>query len=221
MDYDRQLEKEFFDYLLSIGYPKESIIYQPATHPVQSMKCYRPSFALINPENEEYLGIIEIKESRIADGKNIYRNMSDYCKVIAKKSLPVYIVSTSEDEDAPFILNSFDETGCINAIDHHLFPEFKTLSVKESTDRKSDLRTRSANVSDKFRSVCWLASFILFSLAISDVVFKELYDVTLLTAERLSILGGALALIVIPFAQKFKGLGIEWEKSTAGNKSES
>jgi hypothetical protein len=33
----------------------------------------------------------------------------------------------------------------------------------------------------------------------------------LLTTEIMALLGAAVALIVIPFAQKFKGLGIEWE----------
>ena len=42
----------------------------------------------------------------------------------------------------------------------------------------------------------------------------------LLTAEQTSLIGAALALalIVNPFAQKFKGLGIEWEKVAGSSK---
>ena len=219
MAYDRKLEKQFFDYLLSIGYPKESIVYQPAIHPVQSMNCYRPSFTLIDPEKNENLAIIEVRECKVGEGKFIYQNMCDYRKVIGSDSIPVYVVSTSDHEDVPFLLYSFYENGDVNVIDRSLFPEFKTLSAKESTERKVDLRSRSADVSDKFRKVCWSVSIVLFVLAVSDFFCKELYGTTLLTAERISIIGGALALLVIPFAQKFKGLGIEWEKTESATKS--
>ncbi|MCM8490992.1 hypothetical protein M7959_07750, partial [Enterobacter hormaechei subsp. xiangfangensis] len=36
-----------------------------------------------------------------------------------------------------------------------------------------------------------------------------------------ALLGACVALIVIPFAQKFKGLGIEWEKVKNPNSEES
>jgi hypothetical protein len=39
-------------------------------------------------------------------------------------------------------------------------------------------------------------------------------DIVILNTERMAILGACVALIIIPFAQKFKGLGIEFEKAT-------
>ncbi|MNF63146.1 hypothetical protein D3C85_773060 [compost metagenome] len=220
MTYDRELEKHFFEYLISIGYPRNSIIYQPAIHPVQNMMCYRPSFALIDPKKNEHIAIIEVKECKIGGGSSIYKNMRDYSKAVGSDSIPVYIISTDYSDASPFLLHSLDDKGEIITIDHSLFPSFEALSAKESTDRKVDLRIRREYISDKFRKICWVASSLFFILVALDFFLKEFYDIGLLTAERISLLGGALALIVIPFAQKFKGLGIEWEKIVNSNESE-
>ena len=50
------------------------------------------------------------------------------------------------------------------------------------------------------------------SVVIADFVCAQ-YEIELLTTERMALLGACVALVVIPFAQKFKGLGIEWEKA--------
>lgn len=223
MDYDRKLEKSFFEYLLSIGYPKESIAYQPGIQPVRHMQCYRPSFALIDPKTNEYLAIVEVKEAKIHEegpGGFIYENMIDYRKALGANSVPVFIVSTNYKDSSPFLLHSFNEQGEISVIDHTLFPTFEALAVKEQADRKADLRVRRDNASEKFTVVCWSVSFVLFVLVIGDFYVKIEYDRDMLTAERISLIGAALALIVVPFAQKFKGLGIEWEKIAGPNKQE-
>lgn len=220
MNYARELEKLFFEHLISIGYPRESIIYQPAAHPVQSMLCYSPSFALIDPKKNEHIAIIEVKEASIGNGSFMYKNMNDYRKAVGNDSIPVYIVSTDHSNASSFLLHSFDEKGEIKTIDNSLFPSFEALSAQESTDRKADLRVRREEIGNRFRKVCWFTSSIFFILAASDFFLKEIYDIDLLTAERISLLGCTLALIVIPFAQKFKGLGIEWEKVVNSNESE-
>ncbi len=215
MDYDRKLEKLFFEYLVSIGFPKESIAYQPAIQPVRHMQCYRPSFALIDPKTNEYLAIVEVKEAKIHEegpGGFIYENMIDYQKALGANSIPVFIVSTDFNGSSPFLLHSFDEQGRISVIDHALFPTFEALTVQEQADRKADLRVRRDSAGEKFTAVCWSVSLILFMLVVGDFYVKIKYDLDMLSAERISLIGAALALIVIPFAQKFKGLGIEWEK---------
>lgn len=223
MNYDRKLEKLFFEYLVSIGYPKEAIAYQPAVQPVRHMQCYRPSFALIDPKKNEYLAIVEVKEARMGESRKggfIYENMIDYRKALGANSIPVFIVSTDYNDTSPFLLHSFDEQGQINVIDYTLFPTFEALAVKEQADRKADLRLRRDNAGESFTMVCWSVSAILFVLVIGDFYIKKEYSLDLLTAERISLIGAALALIVIPFAQKFKGLGIEWEKVAGSSKSD-
>ncbi|MEI0695496.1 hypothetical protein SOV99_12865 [Pectobacterium aroidearum] len=46
----------------------------------------------------------------------------------------------------------------------------------------------------------------------TEFLVEEFYSIKILTAERLSLLGGSLALIALPFTQKIKGLGIERER---------
>lgn len=67
---------------------------------------------------------------------------------------------------------------------------------------------------DIFQRVTWSLAVALLLIVIADIRFN------FLTTERMALLGACVALIVIPFAQKFKGLGIEWEKVKNPNSEE-
>lgn len=56
-----------------------------------------------------------------------------------------------------------------------------------------------------------LLAIFLFLLAVIDFLFAQ-YGITLFTTERMALVGGAVGLLILPYAQKFKGLGIEWER---------
>lgn len=46
-DYHSKIEKEFAGYLVTIGYPKDSIVYEPAFLAVDGRKKYRPDFLIL------------------------------------------------------------------------------------------------------------------------------------------------------------------------------
>lgn len=48
-NYDSNIEKKFAEYLITIGYPKDSIIYEPAFLATDGRKTYRPDFLIIDP----------------------------------------------------------------------------------------------------------------------------------------------------------------------------
>ena len=193
--YHSEAEKKFSEHLLSLGYTKDSILYEPAFFANDGSRTYRPDFAIIDPEKKEYLAIIEIKADRLINNEEVLNQLKKYRHAIGNK-------------------NSLSEAGDLVKSDFNLFPTFRALTAEESAVRKNDIRQKKTETMDTFQRVSWFLAAVLFLIVIADIKFH------FLTTERMALLGASVALIVIPFAQKFKGLGIEWEKAKNANRDE-
>lgn len=215
-----QLEKKFFEYLVNLGYPKDSIIYDPSLLSVDGRHQYNPSFLIVDPIKQERLAIIEINDRELLDASCTYHNKESFRKAIRNENIQLFIVTESESpmDLFPFDLYLFSLGGKFIKSDFSLFPTFLALTAEESASRKTDLRNAKSETVETFQKISWSLAFILLAVVITDFICAQ-FNIELLTTERMALLGGAVALIVIPFAQKFKGLGIEWEKSTKVDKS--
>lgn len=132
--------------------------------------------------------------------------------------IPVFLVTPSQDQILPFDLYIFNVDGGLIPTDFSLFPTFLALTAGDTAERKDELRTEKTRTTETFQTVSWVLASILFAITIADFICAQ-YAVVLVTTERMALLGAVVALIVIPYAQKFKGLGIEWEKATKNNQS--
>lgn len=212
--YHSALEKNFAEYLVTLGYPKDSIVYEPAFLATDGKRSYRPDFAIVDPIKKERLAIIEIKGRHLKDTENTYRQLSAYSKAIEKERIPLFLVTESESPQGmfPFDLYVFNEEGALIKSDFALFPTFPALTADDSAERKTEIRKEKSETIESFQKVSWSLAGILLSVVIADFICAQ-YEIELLTTERMALLGACVALVVIPFAQKFKGLGIEWEKA--------
>lgn len=217
-DYYSRIEKEFAEYLVTIGYPKDSIVYEPAFLAADGRKKYRPDFLIIDPVKNERLAIIEIKASSQIDSRNTYEQLRAYSKAVGSDKIPVFLVTPSQDQILPFDLYIFNVDGGLIPTDFSLFPTFLALTAGDTAERKDELRTEKTRTTETFQTVSWVLASILFAITIADFICAQ-HAVVLVTTERMALLGAVVALIVIPYAQKFKGLGIEWEKATKNNQS--
>ncbi|MDO6671614.1 hypothetical protein [Cobetia amphilecti] len=212
-EYHSQIEKEFAEYLVTLGYPRDSILYEPAFLAANGRSQYRPDFLIVDPVKNERLAIIEIKGSvQISDDRK-YNQLKAYSKSVSEDNIPFYLVTPSNDSVSPFDLYIFDSDGGLIPTDFALFPTFRALTAEDAADRKSGLRTEKVDAVESFQKVSWFLAFIVFSIVVADF-FCVQNEIVLLTTERMALIGAVVALIVFPFAQKFKGLGIEWEKAT-------
>lgn len=212
--YHSQLEKKFAEYLVTLGYPKDSIVYEPAFLATDGKRAYRPDFAIVDPIKKERLAIIEIKGRHLKDTENTYNQLAAYSKAIDKERIPLFLVTESESPEGffPFDLYVFSEVGSLIKSDFALFPTFPALTADESAERKTGIRKEKTETIENFQKVSWSLAGILLLVVIADFICAQ-YEIELLTTERMALLGACVALVVIPFAQKFKGLGIEWEKA--------
>jgi hypothetical protein len=210
-----KFEADFAAFLKDHGYPENSIYYEPAIRATES-RFYDPDFLIVDPNNGERLAIIEVK-SRITGSFHELKNQIDgYKKSLGDIGLPAFVVAPSDTPIAgqPFDLFVFDKSGELEKVDFRLFPNFYALSTNKTAEKKKEIKAEKDAVAGSFEKLSWCLAAILVVIIVADFICSQ-YDMTLVTTERLTLLGGAFALLIIPFAQKFKGLGIEWERATS------
>jgi len=212
-EYHLKIDKEFAEYLVAIGYPRDSIVYEPAFFASDDRNQYRPDFLIIDPVKKERLAIIEIKGTGQLNAESTYRQLRAYSKSVGEDNIPVFLVTPSKNDMHPFDLYIFDVDGGLVPTDFALFPTFRALTAEDTAERKSGLRTEKVQAVESFQKVSWILAFIVLAIVVADFICAQ-NEIVLLTAERMALLGAAVALVIIPFSQRFKGLGIEWEKAT-------
>lgn len=212
-EFHSKLEADFATYLTSLGYPDGSLIFEPSIKTVGKIR-YQPDFLIIDPSNNERLALIEVK-GRILDRiESVKEQLNMYRAELGDPSLPVFLAIQSEEYVAehPFELLKLRYDNEFEKVDLRLFPTFMALSTNKAADKKKEITDKKKEVSTSFETLSRWMAVVLVSLVVADFICS-FFSITLLTAERLTLLGGSVVLVVIPYAQKFKGLGIEWEKS--------
>ena len=63
------------------------------------------------------------------------------------------------------------------------------------------------NTLNYFQVICWVVAFLLFIVLLLDIL-----KIVSMTPERLALVGGIVALVIIPFAKKLRILGVEFER---------
>jgi len=124
-----------------------------------------------------------------------------------------YLVSVKENAafEEPFDFYYADADGKVNRLPIDLFPTFKSLSSSIVAGKRAKFEKSREETKDHFQSACWgLSGFVLIAL-IADFILDR-FSIELLDTTRLTLLGIVVALVVIPFAQKFKVLGLEYER---------
>ena len=161
------------------------------------------------------MAIIEVKGKIIDRIDSLKGQLNDYRIAIGDTSVPAFLATPSEAYVAehPFDVFQLKDDGSFEKIDLRLFPTFAALSTNKAVEKKKEISDKKDDISNSFEIISRWAASTLTVLVVADFVCS-LFNIKLLTAERLTLLGGVVALIVIPYAQKFKGLGIEWEKAS-------
>lgn len=206
------VERNFFEYLATMGFPQSSVVYEPTFQPIGEGRRYRPDFALIDPATKEPLAIIEIKGR--SDPETLSRaaqQVRAYLAALRDKAVRGYVV-TPTASGSGFDFYTLDDDGKPKQVPPSVL-KFESLSTARLAEKKEMLAEEKKETTDQFLLVCFCAAAFAILVAVADFICSR-YDITLLTTERIALIGAAIALVVIPYVQKFKGLGIEIDRTT-------
>ena len=91
------------------------------------------------------------------------------------------------------------------------FPSFNSLLTGGRAQNKVEAKSKSNRVTDSFSLACRLSAFVVSIILVLDIV--GLYK---FSSQQLTLLGIFIGLLVIPYAAKFKLLGMEFERYSDG-----
>jgi|APTNR8051073442_1049403.scaffolds.fasta_scaffold03322_8 hypothetical protein len=207
---ESQIEQKFFQFLSELGFPKSAVIYESVFQPIGTDQRYRPDFVLLDPMTSEPLAIIEIKGR--SDPKTLSlatQQMQQYVTALRDKAVRGFVATPAQSGEG-FDFYTIGEEGEPKQVSSSLL-QLESLSSARVAEKKERLAEEKRETTDQFVIVCFTAAVFAVVITVADFICS-LYGITLLTAERMALVGAAIALVIIPYVQKFKGLGIEIDR---------
>lgn len=215
---ESQIEQQFFNYLSELGFPKSSVVYEPVFLPIGDGRRYRPDFALLDPKTNEPLAIIEIKgRNDQVTLSHATQQVQQYIASLRDKGVRGFVVTPAKSGGG-FDFYTPGENGIPKLVPSASLLQFESLSSARIAEKKEMLTEEKREATDQFLIVCFTAAAFAVLVVAADFACSH-YGITLLTNERLVLIVAAFILLVIPYVQKFKGLGIEFDRAAKQSKS--
>ncbi|MCL2526799.1 MAG: hypothetical protein FWE42_00165 [Defluviitaleaceae bacterium] len=207
-----EFQRLFVKKLIDIGFPEESIAVE-----YEVAKGSMIDVAIIDRATSKLLLIFELKvASSSSMNMTVRRNGEEQLrKHIAKLDnieVPAFLIVMTESglDVLPFESNDEGKRGLSPSIDLDALLPYITLLNGSRASAINDKKKEIKKTIDWFRVVCWVCAGALVVLVMFDIVF----DCINISATQLSLIGISIALVLIPFAQKLKVLGVEFERLT-------
>lgn len=187
--------------LRELGYPESAIRYEFSVS-VGKKRRYI-DVAIIDPDTNNVIAIFEVKNSNInIEKQQVAHQLQSYSKLFP--SSPLAFIYTYHDHKSHIgLLN--EEDSIIEIIPN--IPKFSTLLTGDRAQQKIENTKKSSRVADSFTTACYLLAFLVAAILVLDI--SNIYK---FSSQQLTLLGIFIGLLVIPYAAKFKLLGMEFER---------
>lgn len=203
MELEKDVMIRFIEYLKEHGYPQNSLATE-----YRIGEKYRADLVVIDPITSIPIMIFELKSRKsqqlIERGKEQLRM---YLKELPDSTIPAYLVFPKENPPYFEVLrinsNEYnnDELETIESID------YGSQRIARLSEKAKDVEMKKKDVMDKFQWIAWVLAFLIAVL----LIFKKVFAFSLDTVD-LTLIGGVVGLVMIPFASKIKFIGIEFER---------
>jgi hypothetical protein len=214
------VEERLVGFLHERGFPEAAIVRDPEFKTPDGQPRARPDLVLTNPDTREPLTILEVKSDLRSDKHDRIRaQVESYAQIFS--DIPTYLV-TDGPEPLKLAFYRFNrETKQLEEFSPEKFPSLPAMLGERITARQVAIASVTKEREDTSRTFywfCFLLAAMAFFTAVTDFYLKEAHSIELLTAPRLGLIGAAFGIAILPFVQKFKGLGIEYERLTHESK---
>jgi hypothetical protein len=214
-----QLEKQAAAFLQRIGYPAEALVYEPILLPIATGLPYRPDLGILDSTQNDYLAVFEVKGS--GDTRTVEAaatQLASYVRALGPRPINSFL-AVPGNALGTLQFYRVGPDGKYSEVRSGDFPSYESLRTEIAASTRTAARAGLRETTDRFRHVAWSVAGGSLLLVGADVYLKEIRNFSLLSAERLALLGIAAALVLIPFAAKLKAFGLEFERARPENKS--
>ena len=203
MERDEELIDIVVSYLLSHGYPEESIILE-----WKISDRYRVDLAILDTKSKTPIALFEFKRQRIQRTENMaIEQLKAYSNALGDNTIPCYIVFGIDTEPLfeLYYLTKEDGKDFLKQINQiPSLSNFKNNYISKTIAKTTKAKKSTFNW---FNAICWILATI-----IAILLFLDLHGCIELSAERLGIIAIIVGLIIVPFARKLSILGLEFER---------
>jgi hypothetical protein len=206
--------KLVYELLKSKGFPDNAINPEPVlVADKKPSRSYMPDFVLVDPTSNDRVAIIEVKvindESEGAIDKVICNAFIMLISMLSELKLESYVVIVSAMGVVHKIF-AIDESGSKKEIPIELF-NYDTVVVARRWKLREKYVTEKKESLDNFAILCWWASGGSFFVAVADFLCS-IWNIVLIGPNRMVLIGIGIVLPLIPYFQRFRGLGIEFKR---------
>lgn len=207
---EREFEVAVHDYLITEkAYPKAGLQLEAGLGPSPDGRIYRADLAVVDTLRNEVVALIEVKKSREHKAlRTAISQLLHYRRVLGKPHIPLFLFFPPLNALArQFEITQILPDGDTKDIAPAEFPSYDALVSGDKTGRKVARSVAVRSTVDTFQLVC-----VGLSLVAAVVLALDVSEVFQLNPKQLILAGIAAALLVLPFAAKFKMLGVEFER---------
>jgi len=202
MENSQVLLDQVLRFLRSHGYPDDAFALEWAVS-----KSHRADLAVVDTVSGKPIALVELKatdaEASLRMGREQLRTLqrelgADVLLFLAyprRGGISPVIERVMPVEPSPIEAHS------------EIVPSFTIAQSTQRTKEQAALVSERKQSVDRFAVTCWIAAFGVMALGVLDYL-----DILPLTAERLTVLGITIGLVILPFASKLKFLGWEFQR---------
>ena len=206
--------KEFIQFLIDEGYPKESIAVEYAAD-----SRHRIDVAVLDLDYGTPIQIFELKSVKnprtIKSGKE---QLKEYLKLLGNENIPAYLVFPGEkgfdvirvNECSLKVDSNKENVDCEN--DNLGVLNYNGQRLARRVESINGIKRKKEKTIDFFKIACWILAAVLIVL-----FFLKQLNYIHLDKEDIALIGVAVMLFLAPSAQKLKVLGVEYERAMKKN----
>ncbi|MDO6420857.1 type I restriction enzyme HsdR N-terminal domain-containing protein [Saccharophagus degradans] len=192
--------------LKGLGYPDESIRFEFVVNSSSGQRNYI-DVAIIDPDTNDVVAIIEVKNGVKGNAlSSAARQVASYAKLLPSSPLSLVYVFEGDAKQIGIVNESDGGVTLIQSL-----PSFNSLLTGGRAQNKVEAKSKSSRITDRFSIVCYLLACLVAAILALDITGTYKFS-----SQQLTLLGIFIGLLVIPFAAKFKLLGMEFERYSDG-----
>ena len=191
--------------LKELGYPEGSVRFEFAVKSSNGQRRYI-DVAIIDPDTNDVVAIIEVNGAKGNALNAAAKQVASYAKLLPSSPLSLVYVFEGEAKQIGMVNESDGGVTLIQSL-----PSFISLLTGGRAQNKVEAKSKSSRVTDSFSLACYLLAFLVGVILALDIagIYK-------FSSQQLTLLGIFIGLLVIPYAAKFKLLGMEFERYSDG-----
>lgn len=193
--------------LKELGYPEGSVRFEFAVSSSNGQRRYI-DVAIIDPDTNDVVAIIEVKNGAKDNALNAAaKQVASYAKLLPSSPLSLIYIYDGASKQIGMVNESDGGVTLVKSL-----PTFNSLITGGRAQSKVEVKSKSNRVTDSFSFACYLLAFLVGVILALDIA--EIYK---FSTQQLTLLGIFIGLLVIPYAAKFKLLGMEFERYSDGS----